>query len=135
MTEGASDLAESGVVGIGTDLVDVDRFRTVLRRWPSVADRLFTAGERSYAHTAADPAARLAVRFAAKEAALKALGYGLGGMRMADIEVIRDDDGRPEIRLHGAARSKAAEHGVSRWLVSLSHTDHLAQATVLALAR
>ena len=123
------------MVGIGTDLVDVDRFRTLLRRRPSVAERLFTAGERTYAHRAVDPAARLAARFAAKEAALKALGYGLGGMRMAEIEVVRDDDGRPEILLHGAARSRAAEHGVSRWLVSLSHTDHLAQATVVALAR
>jgi holo-[acyl-carrier protein] synthase len=135
VTEGASDLSDSGVVGIGTDLVDVDRFRTVLRRRPSVADRLFTAGERSYADRAVDPAARLAARFAAKEAALKALGFGLGGMRMADIEVVRDDDGRPEILLHGAARLRATEQGVSRWLVSLSHTDHLAQATVLALAR
>ena len=121
------------MVGIGTDLVDVDRFRTVLRRRPSVADRLFTADERTYAQQAVDPAARLAARFAAKEAALKALGYGLGGMRMAEIEVVRDAGGRPEILLHGAARSRAVEHGVSRWLVSLSHTGHLASATVVAL--
>ncbi|MDE0161104.1 MAG: holo-ACP synthase [Acidimicrobiaceae bacterium] len=135
MAEGASNPGNAGVVGIGTDLVDVDRFRTVLRRRPSVADRLFTPHERTYAHRAVDPAARLAARFAAKEAALKALGYGLGGMRMAEIEVVRDDDGRPELVLHGQARSTAAGHGVSRWLVSLSHTDHLAQATVVALAR
>ena len=132
VTEDAS-LSDAGVVGIGTDLVDVDRFRTVLQRRPSVANRLFTSGERTYAERAADPAARLAARFAAKEAALKALGYGLGGMRMADIEVVRADDGRPELVLHGDARSTAAGHGVGRWLVSLSHTDHLAQATVVAL--
>ena len=135
MAEGSIDLGDTEVVGIGTDLVDVDRFRTVLRRRPSVAERLFTARERTYAQRAVDPAVRLAARFAAKEAALKALGYGLGGMRMADIEVVRDDDGRPEIMLHGDARLRAAEHGVSRWLVSLSHTDHLAQATVVALTR
>lgn len=135
VVEGASSAGNAGVVGIGTDLVDIDRFRTVLRRRPSVAERLFTVNERTYAYRAVDPAARLAARFAAKEAALKALGYGLGGMRMADIEVVRDDDGRPEILLHGAARSTAAEHGVSRWLVSLSHTDRLAQATVVALTR
>lgn len=133
MTEGVSGLSPGAVVGIGTDLVDIDRFRTVLRRRPSVADRLFTAGERTYAQRAVDPAARLAARFAAKEAALKALGYGLGGMRMAEIEVVRDDDGRPELVLHGDAGTRAATHGVGRWLVSLSHTDHLAQATVLAL--
>ena len=135
VAEGASNPGNAGVVGIGTDLVDVDRFRTVLRRRPSVADRLFTPGERTYAQRAIDPSARLAARFAAKEAALKALGYGLGGMRMAEIEVVRDDDGRPEILLHGAARQRAAEHGVNRWLVSLSLTDRLAQATVVALAR
>ena len=134
MTEGVSGISPAGVVGIGTDLVDIDRFRIVLRRRPSMADRLFTASERSYAARATDPAARLAARFAAKEAALKALGYGLGGMRMADIEVIRAEDGQPELVLHGDARSTAASHGVSRWLVSLSHTDHLAQATVVALA-
>ena len=133
VTEGVVGLSRAGVVGVGTDLVDIDRFRTVLRRRPSVADRLFTPGERSYAGRAADPAARLAARFAAKEATLKALGYGLGGMRMADIEVVRATDGRPGLVLHGDARSTANGHGVSRWLVSLSHTDHLAQATVVAL--
>ena len=135
MTEGVIGLSGAGVVGIGTDLVDIDRFRTVLRRRPSVADRLFTAGERTYAERATDPAARLAARFAAKEATLKALGYGLGGMRMADIEIIRAEDGRPELVLHGDARSTADVHGVGRWLVSLSHTDHLAQATVVALGK
>ena len=134
VTEGVRGLSDAGVVGIGADLVDIDRFRTVLRRRPSVADRLFTVGERTYAARASDPAARLAARFAAKEATLKALGYGIGGMRMADIEIIRADDGRPRLVLHGDARSTAAVHGVGRWLVSLSHTDHLAQATVVALA-
>lgn len=135
VNEGVIGLSGAGVVGIGTDLVDIDRFRAVLRRRPSVADRLFTLHERTYAERAADPAARLAARFAAKEATLKALGYGLGGMRMADIEVARSAGGRPQLVLHGDARSTAALHGVGRWLVSLSHTDHLAQAAVVALAR
>lgn len=137
MTAGADDLhsRDGAMVGIGTDLVDVDRFREVLRRRPSVADRLFTGRELAYANRAVDPAARLAARFAAKEATLKALGCGLGGMRMADIEVARAEDGRPALVLHGAARTVAAGHGVGRWLVTLSHTDRLAQATVVALVR
>lgn len=135
MTAGVSDLSDVGVVGIGIDLVDIDRFRTVLRRRPSMADRLFTARERIYAERAVDPAARFAARFAAKEAAIKAVGCGLGGMRMADIEVVRADGGPPELVLHGDARLRADGYGVGRWLVSLSHTDHLAQATVIALAR
>ena len=132
---GGNHLGRTDILGVGTDLVDVDRFRAVIRRRPSLAGRVFTGRELAYAQRASDPSARLAARFAAKEAALKALGYGLGGMRMADIEVVRDGDGSPELVLHGAARSRAAEHGVSRWLVSMSHTDHLAQAVVIALGR
>ncbi|MEZ5167668.1 MAG: SIS domain-containing protein [Acidimicrobiales bacterium] len=72
-------------------------------------------------------------RFAAKEAVLKSLGLGLGGMSLADIEVVKHDDGRPEVRLHGAAVGVARTAGAGSFLVSLSHTDHLAQATVIAL--
>lgn len=122
------------MLGIGTDLVDIDRFRTVLARTPSIADRLFRPAERAYAEQARDPAARLAARFAAKEATLKSLGLGLGGMNLADIEVVRTDDGRPALRLHGAAVAVAATAGADRFLLTISHTDSLAQATVVALA-
>ena len=131
----SSDLAGFGLVGIGTDLVDIDRFRRVMRRQPSMAARLFTDDERAYAERAADPSPRLAARFAAKEATLKALGLGLGGMRMSEIEVVRADGGQPGLRLHAGADTTARDQGVSRWLVTLSHTDRLAQATVVALAR
>lgn len=122
------------MVGVGADLVEIGRFRAVLRRRPSLAERLFTCGEREYAARAVDPAARLAARFAAKEATLKALGLGLGAMRMADIEVVRSHDGRPGLRLHGDAQDKASERGVECWLVTVSHTESMAQATVIALS-
>lgn len=122
------------MLGIGTDLVDIDRFREVLARTPSVAERMFRPDERAYAEQAKDPAARLAARFAAKEATLKSLGLGLGGMNLADIEVVKHEDGRPELRLHGAAATVAAEAGAARFLLTISHTDTLAQATVVALA-
>ncbi|MDW3220791.1 MAG: holo-ACP synthase [Acidimicrobiales bacterium] len=122
------------MLGIGTDLVDIDRFREVLARTPSIAERLFRPGERAYAEKAADPTARLAARFAAKEATLKSLGLGLGGMNLADIEVVKHDDGRPELRLHGAAAEVAGAAGATRFLLTISHTDTLAQATVVALA-
>jgi len=121
------------VLGIGTDLVDIVRFREVLRRTPGVADRVFRPAERAYADTAVDPTARLAARFAAKEATLKAFGVGLGAMRMADIEVVKHSDGRPEIVLHGDAADYAATRGVGRLMCSLSHTDTMAQAVVVAL--
>lgn len=122
------------MIGIGVDLVDVARFRAVLARTPGLARRLFTADEQAYAARASDPSARLAARFAAKEATLKALGLGLGGMRMADIEVVRHHHGRVELRLHGSAAVTARNRGVQRWLVTMSDTDRLAQATVVALA-
>jgi len=122
-----------GVIGVGTDLVDLDRFRTVLERRPLMPERLFTSLERESAGQARDPVPRLGARFAAKEAVLKALGLGLGGMRMAEIEVVRNGDGKPEVMLHGAAQQRAAAQGVTGLRVSLSHTAHLASATVIAL--
>ncbi len=121
------------MIGIGVDLVDVDRFRRSLERTPSLRDRLFRPDERAYADSHVDPAGRYAVRFAAKEAALKALGLGLGCMAMHDIEVVRDGLGPPFLVLHDEAVEVARAAGVTRWLVTLSHTDHVAQATVVAL--
>ena len=66
------------MIGIGIDLVDVQRFRTVLQRREKISERLFTKDELSYCNSAADPTERLAARFAAKEAVMKALGVGLG---------------------------------------------------------
>jgi len=121
------------VLGIGTDLVDIDRFREVLRRTPTVADRVFLPAERAYANEAVDPTARLAARFAAKEATLKSFGVGLGAMRMSEIEVVKHADGHPEVVLHGQAAEFATQRGVARLLCTLSHTDTLAQAVVVAL--
>jgi holo-[acyl-carrier protein] synthase len=122
------------MIGVGVDLVEVPRFREVIARTPSMVERLFTDAEAAYAAGQRDPAPRLAVRFAAKEAVLKSLGLGLGGMPMRSIEVVRDaDSGRPSLVLHGAALEVAAAHGVRQWHLSLSHTDLMAQATVLAL--
>lgn len=122
------------MIGVGTDLVDVGRFRDVLARTPSLVERVFTVGERSYAGKAQDPTERLAVRFAAKEATMKALGVGLGSMRMADIEVVIDDDsGAPSLRLHGTAAEFAASRGVTAWHLSLTHIDSTAHAIVIAV--
>ena len=122
------------MIGIGTDLVDIDRLREVLARTPGMRTRLFCEGELAYADQSADPARPLAARFAAKEAALKSLKSGLGAMRFTEMEVVRHDDGHPELVLHGDAAAFAASKGVGRFEISLSHTDTLAQAVVVALA-
>lgn len=122
------------MIGVGVDLVEIPRFREVIARTPSIVDRLFTEAEQAYAARHRDPAPRLAVRFAAKEATMKALGVGLGSMALRDIEVRRDEaTGRPSLHLYEGAAALATERGVARWELSLSHTDGLAQATAIAL--
>ena len=121
------------MIGIGTDLVDMGRFRRSLERTPGLRARLFRPAERAYADLRADPTERYAVRFAAKEAVLKALGLGLGGAAMYDIEVVREPSGRPVLLLHGGAAEAASAAGVERWLLTLSHTDLVATATAVAL--
>jgi len=120
------------VRGIGVDAVDVARFKEVMARRPAVLDRLFTAAERAYAERCADPAPRFAARFAAKEAALKALGVGMGEAGFREVEVVRDESGEPHLALSGRAATLAADRGVRRWHVSLTHTDTVAVASVVA---
>jgi holo-[acyl-carrier protein] synthase len=121
------------VVGVGTDLVDLDRLRTVLARTPSIIDRLFTEDEQRYATRRRDPTERYGGRFAAKEAVLKALGLGLGGAAFREIEVVRAASGAPSVVLHGHAARAASRRGVGAWLVSISHTGRVASAIAVAL--
>ncbi|MDE0653733.1 MAG: holo-ACP synthase [bacterium] len=119
---------------IGIDIVDVPRFGALLARRPSVAERLFTPAERAYAEARADPTERLAARFAAKEAVMKALGAGFGDVAFRDMEVVRAPGGKPEVRLHGRAAARARRAGVTGWHLSLSHTATSAVAVAVAVA-
>jgi holo-[acyl-carrier protein] synthase len=121
------------LTGIGIDAVEVDRFRRVLARTPSVAQRLFTAGEQAAGARRRDPAQRLAARFAAKEAVMKALGVGLGAFKFHDVEVVNAPSGKPELVLRGRAAELADELGVTGWRLSLTHTDRTAHAVAVAL--
>jgi holo-[acyl-carrier protein] synthase len=125
----------AAVVGVGVDVVDVDRFRRVLDRRVHLADRLFTGGERDYARRATDPVPRMSTRFAAKEATMKALGVGLGAFPFAEVEVVRTDLDAPGLRLHGSAAALAGRAGIVRWHLSLTHTDRVAVAMVIAEGR
>lgn len=118
--------------GLGTDVVDLDRFRTALERTPRLADRLFTDGERAVAAGRRDPVPALAARFAAKEAVMKVLGVGLGAFDFHDVEVVREPSGQPTLRLTGRAAALADEAGVTAWHLSLSHSDLVAVAVAAA---
>jgi holo-[acyl-carrier protein] synthase len=120
------------MIGVGIDAVDVERFRHSLARTPGLAERLFTVEERAYAGQRADPTERLAARFAAKEAVMKALGVGIGAFAFHDVEVVVNDDGAPSLVLGGAARALAHGRGVRVWHLSLTHTAHLAEAVAIA---
>ena len=119
------------VAGLGIDLVDVARLEGALRRRPSLEARVFTDRERVDAQQRPE---RLAARFAAKEAAWKALGVGLGATALHDVEVIRAESGEPTLVLRGAAARLAASRGLGRVTVSLTHTATTAAAVVVAEA-
>lgn len=121
------------VIGLGTDLVEVDRFRLALERRAQLAERLFSDDERSYAFGQPDPAKSLAARFGAKEAVMKALGVGLWRFPFRDVEVVRRRGGAPTLVLHGRAAALAAELGVHDWRLSLTHTDTIAMAVAIAI--
>jgi holo-[acyl-carrier protein] synthase len=121
------------VIGIGTDLVELDRFRLALERTPRLVDRLFSAAEQDYATKRKDPTERYAARFAAKEAVMKAMGVGLWRFPLRDIEVVRAESGQPSVLLHGKAAAVAAERGVTEWRLTLTHTHTVAQAIAVAL--
>jgi holo-[acyl-carrier protein] synthase len=125
--------APGAVLGLGTDLVEIPRFRMVLERRPRLAERVFDARERASLAGRRDPVPGLAARFAAKEAVMKALGVGLGAFALNEVEVARHDGGEPVLRLHGRAAALAETRGVREWRLSLSHTATTAMAVALAL--
>lgn len=121
------------VVGVGTDLCEVERLRAAMRRTPRLRDRVFAPGEQAYCERRRDPGERYAARFAVKEAVLKAMGVGIGACALREIEVVNRPSGEPELVLHGAAARLAEQRGISGWRISLTHTGGLAQAVAVAL--
>ena len=119
--------------GIGVDIIEVARIRRATVRWgDGFLSRVFTPGERRHAGTSRVFAERLAGRFAAKEAVIKALGLGWNRMAWREIEIQGDPHGRPMVRLSGRAARAAARLGVRAWFVSISHTRDLAVAHAVA---
>jgi holo-[acyl-carrier protein] synthase len=119
------------VLRAGVDLIEVARIESALaRHGERFLRRVFTDRERS--DSGGRPAS-LAARFAAKEAAAKALGCGIGDVRWTEIEVVSGPDRRPALRLHGAADRLAQRLDLQEWALSLSHTPGHAIAFVVAL--
>ncbi|MDO8143144.1 MULTISPECIES: holo-ACP synthase [Isoptericola] len=113
------------IIGVGIDVVDVERFMATLERTPRLREKLFTEAERDL------PASSLAARFAAKEAIAKALGAP-GTMHWHDATVHRVVGGPPQVELRGSVQARADELGIRRWHLSISHDAGISSAMVVA---
>lgn len=113
------------IIGIGLDVVDIARFERSLERTPRLIEKLFTPEERSL------PMQSLAARFAAKEAISKALGAP-GNLKWHDATIHRVPGGAPVVSLTGTVATRAAELGIDRWHLSLSHDGGISTAFVIA---
>ena len=120
------------VIGVGVDVVDVDRFARSLERTPQLGERLFGESDQQGIPEGPARTQSLAARFAAKEATLKALGGGIPGFHWHDIQVVKNDNGVPTLQVTGGAAQRALEKGVNSWHLSLSHDGPVAVAFVIA---
>lgn len=122
------------IIGHGVDIVETARIERMLGDHPErFLERVFTPGEQSDSKSSKRQPEHLAARFAAKEAALKALGTGWSqGIGWTDIEVVRAENGKPSLNVTGRAAEIAGELGIERWHVSLSHIKECAIASVIA---
>lgn len=120
------------IVGLGIDLAEIGRVEALLARYPRFAERVFTDHERAYATRFARPARRYAARFAGKEAVMKSLGTGWRRIHWTDVEIT--GGGAPRVNLAGTARRRADSLGVTKVLVTITHTDDTAMVVAVAVA-
>lgn len=116
------------IFGVGCDLCEVSRIE---KTEPRFLERCFTESERELFSKKHNKAQTVAANFAAKEALSKALGTGMRGFSFEDIEVLRDNLGKPYINVYNGAKEKCEKEGITKIYVSLSHTDSLAMAYVV----
>jgi holo-[acyl-carrier protein] synthase len=123
------------IIGVGIDAVDVDRFRASLARTPTMRDRVFVEEELAYVAPKVDPVPSLAARFAAREAVMKAMGLGLGAFGFHEVWVTRAQSGAPSLAITGRALELAVDRGITHWHLTITHTDRVAIAHVVAEQR
>ena len=119
------------IIGVGIDVVPVERFAESLTRTPGLRERLFTAAEQSTPSGTPRTGESLAARFAVKEAVAKALGAP-GDLLWHDAEVTVGEHGRPHLEVRGTVAGRAAQLGVTAWHITMSHDGGIASAMVVA---
>ena len=121
------------ITGIGIDVIQNDRIRDSIQRFGDrFLNRIYTEAEMEYCRKCAQPEIHYAARFAAKEAAFKALGTGwAAGVKWKDVEVVKLASGKPELQLYGEALARATSAGAKRFYVSLTHDQSVSCAVVV----
>jgi len=121
------------IQGIGIDLVENERIEKIISKWgQKFLQRVFSENEINYCGRHIQASLNYGARFAAKEAFLKALGIGLGrGVKLREIEVVHDDQGKPDLTLHGEANLQIEQRQITRIHLSLTHTKNYATAIVI----
>ncbi len=121
------------IQGIGIDLVENERIEKIISKWgQKFLQRVFSENEINYCGRHIQSSLHYGARFAAKEAFLKALGIGLGrGVKLREIEVVHDDQGKPDLTLHGEANLQIEQRQITRIHLSLTHTKNYATAIVI----
>lgn len=120
------------IKGVGTDIIEISRIEKAVRKSDAFTSRVFTPREISDCSGVRIKWASLAARYAAKEAVSKALGTGIGKIKWVEIEIVKDTNGKPEVKLYGNACERAKILGIANVSVSLSHSREYAVAFVIA---
>lgn len=121
------------VKGIGVDIIEIERIKKAVEKSDRFVKRLFTENEIEYFKSKNMKTESIAGNFAAKEAIVKALGTGLRGFKWTDIEVLRDDLGKPVVHLHNGAKEVATARGINEVMLSISHCKEYAVANSVAV--
>ncbi|WP_320046913.1 holo-ACP synthase [uncultured Ilyobacter sp.] len=116
------------ITGIGNDIVEIDRIKKAIGKNPRFKDRVYTSKEIDYLEKKSDPYPGYAGRFAAKEAISKAMGTGIRGFNLCDIEIVNDSLGKPEVKFYGALEEKYKEFRV---MLTISHSREYATAMAI----
>lgn len=124
------------IIGMGTDIVEIERIAAMIERHGDLfVDRIFTPAESAYCGSKKHAAQHFAGRWAAKEAAMKAIGTGfIPGIRWHDFEVLPALSGAPQLTLTGGAAERATALGIAQMLVTMSHCRSYATATVIGVS-
>lgn len=123
------------IFGNGVDLLEIDRIKELFEKNPRFLERFFTLDERALFERKMMNIETIAANFAAKEAVSKALGTGVRGFNLIDVEVLRDEMGKPIVNLHNRAETLAESLGIDHIMLSISHTERHAIAFAIAMKK